>query len=155
MQVKNEAVDKLVAELAALDQKRMAVLEEARAKKAELTAALYADQAAKWGLTADEYRAACKPKMDRLKAEGDLHAAQTQIAKLTAKAANPKFKEEQRKELADTVAKLQATISTLEAARQTASYEPLSVLLQRARVAKGLAIKDVQGKAVSTTGARV
>lgn len=154
MHITNPIVDKLVAELAAIDQKRAAIYEEARVVKTQLNETLYAEQAAIWGLTPDEYRAATKPKTDRLKAESDLHAANVQIIKLKAKVNNPKYTEAQRAEFTTAAKAIEDSLPAIKAAIHTASYDPLSVLLQRARVAKGLGVKEVQTGRTTATGTR-
>ena len=144
MEIQNPLVDRLTAELAAIDQERMAIKEKGRRKRAELDAVLFAVRARKWGLTPEQYTEAIAPIGIRRQAEGAYHAGLVQIAKMKDKIGDNRFSKEQRAGFEKRLAELEAGMAALEAAVQTVNYEPLSVHLNRARMLAGLGVKVVQ-----------
>ena len=152
MHAKNEKVDSLVAQLAAIDQEREAIRAKGRKVKAELEKALAEENAAEWGLTVVEYDQLKAKASEQTIAEGNLHSAQIQIAKLTAKSTNPKYSEADRKKFLQSAEVMTNDLTTLKAAIVDACKEPLRNLLNAARRAKGLAAKNVQHATTAKLG---
>ena len=150
----NPKVDKLVGELAAIDQERMAIKERGQKIKAKLEEALLEEQAVKWGLTTEEYKVAKTKAGELTRAQGTLLAAQTQIKKLAAKSKSAKFSEEDRKRFAEAMATLESKLPALEKAVNDANQEPLTVHLNRARTAKGMGVKNAQTAKAGALGTK-